>query len=265
MRRVFAALLLGAAATLAGCAAIGVPTVRTETERLEVARRLAKDREYLNAIEQLKIYVERNGGSAQVDEAIYLLGECYLKTKDYANAGVEFERLMRDFPESDSSAAAAFSMGEAYRGQSRPPDFDQDYTMKALEQWERYLRDYPYHWRVPEAEQRVAEFRTQLAKKALNTADLYLKLRQVEPARLYYQRVEQEFGDTPVVGDAMIGLARCDALAGRHAEAVAYLKDIEQRFAGQPLGARAARERQRIERLGPIKPQHETHRIPDQP
>src|SRR5262245_41304556 len=232
MRRVTAALLLCAAASLyalslAGCAAVSMPAIHSEPERLQVARKLAKDREYTSAIEQLKIYVERNAGSAHVDEAIYLLGECYLKSKDFPNAAVEFERLQRDFPESDSSAAAAFGLAEAQYGQSRPPDFDQEFTSKALEQWEHYRRDYPYHWLVPKAEERIAKARLQLATKLLNNADLYLKLSQIEPARIYYQQVEAEYSDTPLLGNAMIGQARCFALEGKTAESIAYLKDME--------------------------------------
>src|SRR5262245_19167718 len=245
MRRVTAALLLCAAASLyalslAGCAAVSMPAIHSEPERLDVARKMAKDRDYTAAIEQLKIYVERNAGSAHVDEAIYLLGECYLKSKDFPNAVVEFERLQRDFPESDSSAAAAFRLAEALYGQSRPPDFDQEFTNKALEQWEHYRRDYPWHWLVPEAEKRVAKCRAQLASKLLNNADLYLKLRQIEPARVYYKQVEEEYSDTPMVGNAMLGVAYCDARAGRTADAIAYLKDMEVRFKGQPLGDKAA-------------------------
>src|SRR5262249_49382364 len=125
------------ALALAGCAAVSMPAVHSEPERLALAQRLVREREGADAIELLQTYIERNAGSAQVDQAIYLLGECYLKTKDYPNAAVEFERLQNDFPESDSSAAGAFGLGEALYGQSRPPDFDQDYTTKALEQWQR--------------------------------------------------------------------------------------------------------------------------------
>ena len=46
-------------------------------------------------------------------------------------------------------------------------------------------------------------------------------------------------------------------------DAIAYLKDMETRFAGQPLGQRAARERSRIEHMGSVKPPKETHRIPE--
>ena len=270
MRRVSAALPLRAAVplvalVLAGCAAVSMPTVHSEPERLEVARRLARERDYLNAIELLKTYIDRNVGSARVDDAIYLLGDCYLKTKDYPGAAVQFERIGRDFPESDSSAAASFGLGEALYGQSRPADFDQDYTKKALEQWERYRREYAWHWRVPQADERIAKCRTQLALKMLHNARLYLKLRQIQAARVYFQVVVQDYGDTPLIGDALIGSAQCDALEGHTAEAIAALKDLEAQFKGQPLGASAARERARIERMGTVKPQRETHRIPENP
>ena len=97
------------------------------------------------------------------------------------------------------------------------------------------------------------------------TGLLYVKLRQVEPARVYFRKVEQEYGDTPQVGDALIGLARCEALEGRKAEAIALLKDLETRFPGQPLGARAGRERARIERMKAPRPAGEAHRVPEPP
>jgi len=270
MRRVPATLLRRLAApllalALAGCAASVLPAVHSETERLELARRLVRKRDWTNAIELLKTYIDRNSGSAQVDEAVYLLGECYLGSKDYANAAVEFERLQRDYPESDSSAAAAFRLGEALFGQSRPPDFDQEYTTRALEQWERYRRGYPGHWLQAEADRRIATCRARLASKLVHTGLLYLKLRQIEPARVYFRRVEQDYADTPVVGDALIGLARCDALEGRRAEAIALLKDLETRFSGQPLGTRAARERARVERMKAAGPAGEANRVPEAP
>jgi outer membrane protein assembly factor BamD len=257
--------LVLAALALAGCAASTLPHVTSDAERLEAARRLAKDREWLAAIDALKTYIERNAGSASVDEAIYLLGDCYLRSKDYTNAVVEFERLQRDYPESDSSAAGAFRLGEALFGQSRPVDFDQDFTVRALSQWVSYRRDYPGHWLNDEADRRIAMCRARLATKLINTAELYLKLREFKAARVYFRRVEQEFSDTPLLGDALLGLARCEALEWKYDEALAILRDIEERFAGAPLGVHAGRERARIERMKKLKPPRQAQRLPDSP
>ena len=238
-------LLLGLLG-LAGCGAGVLPAIHSEPERLQVARRLFERREWSQAAELFKTYIANNAGSADVDQAIYLLGESYLKMKDWPSAEIEFERLLRDYPESDSSGSASFRLGEAYYGQSRGPDFDQEYTQKALDQWETYRRSYPDHWLQPEAERRIAKARQRLAAKVLSSGNLYLKLRLAEPARVYFQRVLDEYGDTPQAGEATLGIALADAIAGKKHQAVERLREIERRFPGQPIAARAAKERARL-------------------
>ena len=247
----FAALLLlgllGLTAVLAGCGAGVLPSVRSEPERLALAERLAQKREYSTAIELLKVYIASNAGSANVDNAIYLLGDCYLKTKDWSSASLEFERLLRDFPESDSGASASFRLAESYYGQSRSSDFDQVFTVKGEEQWQSYLRDNPGHWLNPEARRRILLAHVRLATKLTHTGNLYLKMNQLKPARIYFERVEREYPDTPLLADAWVGMAKCDVREGHKAEAVERLKQVEAQFAGRPVADRAARERARLQ------------------
>lgn len=236
------------ALAVAGCGGHVLPEIHSESERLPLARRLIADEDYTNAIELLKSYTASAGGSADVDEAIVLLGQCYVHTRDYPLAVVEFERVLRDYPESDSSGAAAFGLGEAYFGQARKPDFDQEYTVKALEQWQSYLRGFPGHWLNGEAEKKILEARTRLARKLNGTGALYLKLRFYEPSRIYYQRVIDEYGDTNAAADAYLGVALAEAGAGKRDLAIAALREVETRYPGQPVAQQAARERQRLER-----------------
>lgn len=243
-----AALSLSLAAALVGCAGSVLPVVRSEAERLTVARSLMEQKKWVSATEMLKGFVDNNAGSADVDQAIYLLGECYLRTKEWASAGVEFERLTRDYPESDSTPAAAFRLGEALYGQARPADFDQEYTNKALDQWQSYLRTYPGHWLNAEAERRIALAQGRIGSKLLDTGRLYLKLKLAGPARVYFQRVDQDYGDTALGSEARVGLALCDALQGQRDKALEELRQVETQSAGQPAAAQAARERARLER-----------------
>ena len=236
------------AGLLAGCAAGSLPSVHSEPERLALAGRLAAKRDFTDAIELLKTYIDNNGGSAEVDHAVMLLGECYLGTREWASAAVQFERLLREFPESDSSAGASYRLGEAYYGQSRPPDFDQEHTLKAVEQWHAYLAAYPGHWANAEADHRVQLARMRLATKWVNDGNLYFKMGQIGPARVYYRRVEETFSDLPQLGDAWFGMARCDAHDRDYPAALARLKQIEDRFAGRPIAVYAARERARLTR-----------------
>ena len=233
---------------LAGCGGSVLPQIHSEQERLDVAKRMVDKKEYIQAIELLKQYVANNVGSADVDEALYLLGLTELRIKDWTASQLDFERLLRDYPESDSSASAQFRLGEALYGQARGPDFDQEYTEKALEQWQRYQREYPGHWLQVEADRKVAHARSRLADKYLKNARLYMKLSLPEPARVYYSRVVNEFPESPQAGVATIELALAEAEAGLKQEAIDRLRRVEQEFPGQPIAQRAAYERARLEK-----------------
>jgi len=246
--RLAAGLLVTAlAVAIGGCAAGIATSIHSEPERLALARRLSAKGDCQQAVLLLRTYVERNVGGAEVDEAIYELGSCELQIKEWASAALDFERLLRDYPESDSAASASFRLGQAYYGQARPVDFEQEETRKALDQWERYRRTYPGHWLNAEADRSIAMARHKLARKLADTGLLYYKLKLAEPARIYYQRIVDEYADTAVLGDALIGLAMTDALEGRKSEAIAQLKAIEAQFPDQPIGHRAARERSHLE------------------
>ena len=246
-RGVLALLALGAALALAGCAAGNVPAITSEADRLREARAALEREQYALAGELLRTYIAYNQGSAEVDEAIHLLGESLLGSKEWAMAAVEFERVLRDYPESDSAAASAFGLGEAYWGQARGPDFDQEFTVKALEQWQRYRRLHPGHWRAARADERILGARTRLATKLVHTGELYVRLRKDGPAREYFQRVLDEFGDTAVAAEARLGLARIEGRSGDRAAAVEALRALEAAHPGTELAREAARERRRLE------------------
>ncbi len=239
---------LALAAVLGGCAAGSLPTVHSEPERLTLARKMMAKSDYTDAIELLKTYIDNNAGSLEVDHAVMQLGDCYLETKQWASAGVQFERLLREFPESDSSASASYRLGEAYYGQSRPPDFDQENTVKALDQWRVYLTTYPGHWANDRARHDMQIARMRLATKLVNAGNLYVKLRLPTPARVYFTKVEAEFDDLPELGDAWVGMARCDVLENKKDAAIQRLKQVEKRFAGRPIALVAATERARLAR-----------------
>ena len=244
------AAAVGLALLTAGCGASVVPEVHSESDRLAVARRMMDEKRWPSAIELLTAYQRDNAGSANVDVATYLLGVCYLRNHDWPLASTEFERMMRDYPESDSTPSASYRLGEALFSQARPPDFDQEYTNKAIEQWRLYLERYPGHWLNAEAQKQLDLARSRLALKLTETGELYLKLKLPRPARTYFEMVERDYVDTLLLGRALLGQAMCDALLGEVQPAIARLRDIEMRFAGQEVAVRAARERVRLEHKG---------------
>lgn len=240
--------MLAVAALLAGCASTTIPPVHSEPERLSLARRMMDQRRWASAIELLKGYVQNNAGSADVDQARYLLGVSYLRNREFTLAGGEFEQMIREYPESDSTPSASFRLGEALFAQARQPDFDQEFTRKAIDQWHAYLETYPGHWLNAEAGRQLDLARSRIATKLLGTGNLYLSLRLPGPARAYFGRVTSDYNDTLLMPQALMGLALCDAIDGRRAEAIAQLKELESRYPGSAVASQAARERARLER-----------------
>lgn len=224
-----------------GCGGSVLPQVHDEAGRLDLARRLYAKGDAGLAVEALAPFSTSGSGAANVDEAVYLLGLCHLKMKDYSAAQADFERMMRDYPESDSAPSAAFRQGEALWGQSRGPDFDQEFTLRALDQWMTFRRDHPDHWLASEATKRIAEARARLATKLYRTGDLYVKLKEFEAARGYFHDVLTEYSDTPLYGDAMIGWAISSARLGERDTAMALLRNMHDEYQGTELGTRAER------------------------
>ncbi len=264
-RPVSALLLVMVLAMLAGCGAGVLPQIHDERGRLELARRLYDKGDYHLAVEVLAPYSTSGSGSADVDEAVYLLGLCHLKTRDFPTAQADFERLTRDYPESDSAPSAAFRVGEAMWGQSRGPDFDQDHTLKALDQWMGFRRDHPGHWLSAQAMRRIAEARVRLATKLYRTGDLYVKLKEYQPARNYFKNVLTEYSETPLYGDALLGWAVASARLGERDTALATLRDLEQQFPGQPLGLKAARTHADVLKWKPDRKPGRRRSVPNEP
>jgi outer membrane protein assembly factor BamD len=242
------AVLAGLAGLLAGCGASTIPAVHSEPERLTLGRRALLDREYNVALELLKSYVANNAGGADVDLAIEMLGEANLRIKEWAEAQTQFERVLRDYPESDSAATASFLLAEALWGQSRGPAYDQEFTRKALEQYQTYLGAYPGHRLNGAAEMSIQRAYERLASKLVEAGNLYVKLQRTGPAREYFRRALEEYPTTAAAAGAELGLALADARDGKLDEAMTALRALQARHGGQPAGVRAGKELARLER-----------------
>ncbi len=260
--------VLTLAALLGGCGGSVLPQIRNEGDRLEVARRLYAMGEYATVVDVLSNYVTTGTGNADIDQAVYLLGKAYLGQKEWASAQAQFERIGRDYPESDSANAAAYRLGVALYGQSRGPDFDQENSLKALTQWETLVQAAPDDPYAALAKLRIAEGRSRLAHKLWRNGDVYVKLKLYEPAKVYYGSVIRDYPDTPEYGDALIGNAVADAKLGRRDTAIVVLENLSKEFAGRPLGERAAKTLAKVRKWPPegdVK--HRRHRTvePSQP
>lgn len=220
-----ALLVLG----LAGCAGTGdglqVPPGMGDA--LEASRAAVAGESYQTAVTRLLEFLRQNPGSSLVDEANFLLGRSYLGIKDRVQAADYFQRILRDFPESKFGPDAAYYLALSYDGLARGAQLDQDWTDRALSAYGAFLVNHPEHPRVAEARERIRALDDRLARKSLDSADLYMRMRAWESARIYYQKVIDEHPLSRVLCEARLGLAGATIRLVRHEEAVAILEAMQ--------------------------------------
>src|SRR5262245_1640813 len=141
--------LLGLAAS--GCGSASRPVAAaTPQDQLRLAQLRYDRREYLESIELAKGYIQFHAGASDLDEAHFLLGMCYVQRKEWPLAAGEFLIVTSEFPDSPRAGDAHYWLAMSYWRQARGPSFDQDYTRRAIAQWDRFLQLFPDH---PKAEE----------------------------------------------------------------------------------------------------------------
>lgn len=192
VRGILAVVLIGL-----GCAyARDSKPPESPEEEFALARKECEEGHYYDAVQQLTAFLDKHPGSVLVDQAIYFLGQAYMGQKDWILAATEFERLVRDFPDSRYACDAEFDLGYCYWREAKPAVFDQEQTDDAVAQLHRFRGRCPDHPRTAAADSLLGLARDRLAEKRYRTAELYKRMGQGESGIIYCNLVIEEYGDT---------------------------------------------------------------------
>lgn len=222
--------LMLVAALLAGCGG-SLKEQKAGVADYERGKAAFDRSDWFDAIADLKSYVEQYPGTEKTDDALYYLGEAYLRNKDYALASGQFDRLIRDFPQSPYQPDALFLLARCDDLSSRPSLLDQTETLRAIDRYRQFLDAHPQHAKSAEARGRVAFLRARLAEKRFRNGRLYAKHHHDAAAMFYLEGVLNEYGDTRWAGDAALVLSDVYLRQGKRADAIAALRRIPQDLA----------------------------------
>ena len=209
-RRLVLRITLGFTCLLAaGCATGGGRPLAppSGTDQLRVARLRYEQKDYTEAVELLKGYIQYQSGASDLDEAHFLLGMTYTQQREWPLATGEFLIVTSEFPETPRLADAHYWLAISYWKQTRGAPYDQDLTRRAIAQMERFLALYPDHPKVEEIKTLRLQGRSRLAEKAVRNGELYIKLRQWAPARYYFELVRRDYPESHWAQDALAGQA----------------------------------------------------------
>ncbi|MFQ3599154.1 MAG: outer membrane protein assembly factor BamD [Chloroherpetonaceae bacterium] len=129
--------LLGACTSSKTDESMSLPVVFRE------AQKLYDEEDYLGAQLELSKLTYTSRATEYEDDVQFLLGMSYFKSDQFLLAIDAFQTLMRNVPSSPYAQEAYFQIAECYYKMSPEPQLDQDYTRRAIIQYQGYIDTYP--------------------------------------------------------------------------------------------------------------------------
>lgn len=144
--------------------------------KYETAIKYYNEQEYYEAQQLLESIVTIYRGTEKSENIIYYLAMSYYNQNDYMYAGYYFNNFSSSFPTSVRLEECMFQTGYCYYRQSPKYSLDQEYTQKAIEQFELFISKFPDSDKKQTAADYIKELTIKLQKKAYENAILYEKL-----------------------------------------------------------------------------------------
>jgi len=179
----------------------------TASEYFKYAKEMYDDEDYFDAVNELTVVSLRFPGSSVSDSAQYYLGMCHFQMSEYIISASEFNKLIEEMPKSPLVPEAQLMLGQSYYELSPRAELDQEYTEKAIREYQTFLEDFPTHSKKEEVEQKLLGLREKLAEKQWRNAEIYRKMGEYSASIIYYDLVLSSYYDTEFADDAQFGKA----------------------------------------------------------
>ena len=221
----------------------------------------AKDKfdrgKYLDASTEFSVIVLKFSGNPVVDDAQYYLAESHFKQKEYLIAIAEYQKLINDYPQSAYAPIAQFKIGMSYYKMAFRPSLDQDFTKKAIRQFQNYMDENPRHDLIENAKKLQHEMRERLAEKKMIGADTYRKMGVYDSAEKYYDIIINEYYDTAIVAEAMYQKGVVQLKQKKYVEAQSTFAVFLEKYPDSPNIEKVKRQIERLtEKLKDSQPNH---------
>lgn len=260
VRRGSIVLLAAVALLLSGCSSGESTKAMTVEERFSHAKALFDKENYLDAINEFTVITLQYQGSTYAADAQYYLGECRLQREEYLLAAFEYMVVKRNYPASPRVPDALYKLAFSYYKLSPKSSLDQQYTKRALDEFQSFVEYYPSHAMAVDAETRIKELNTRMAKKQYDTARLYAIMEYYRAALFYYDDVIEKYHDTEYAPLAYIDKVDLLVSRDRYKDASVEVNRFLEHYPNSVLRGRMEKFKTEIDEV--LKPRSRTLETP---
>jgi outer membrane protein assembly factor BamD len=215
---------------IAGCGSNEATKQLSAEERYELGMKAFKDEDFLTAIEEFKVVSLQYQGSNVADSAQFYMAESRYLREEYILAAFEYDILLRTMPSSTLISRARFRRATCFYQLSPKSILDQNYSRKAIDEYQAFLEYHPTDTLVSLAEQRINELNTKLAGKDFENGITYMHMEYYKAATYYFDVVLDKYHDTQYAEPAL--LKKAEALTNRkkYAEAKEAVEKFREKY-----------------------------------
>ena len=196
------------ALSIAGCAGHGKISYLSPQEAYDKGMVEYEAGRYSRAAQYFRGVFDFGRTVAVAADAQLMLARSYRGNEEFLLAGDEYLRFTDMYRTDPRVADAAFERAMSHFEQSPNFELDQSPTDRSIEQFSLYLQRYPGHDSVETAVSRVNQLREKLAYKQYFNAQQYERRGLFEAAGLSYEVVFDQYPETPLADDALLGAIR---------------------------------------------------------
>lgn len=147
---------------------------------------------------------------APMSETYHLmLADYFYQQENYDQARQEYERFIETYPKSKSAHIAVFHRAITYLVEYQGDEYDPVALDMAQKQFETYLENYPSEKMSAETKIKLSHIKSLRAKRDLKVAKHYLKTNKKQAAKVYLQRIIDEYPQTQWTKEAKGLLKDC--------------------------------------------------------
>ncbi|MDR2459075.1 MAG: outer membrane protein assembly factor BamD [Holosporales bacterium] len=192
---------------------------KSAEEIFALGQKAMNEKRYSDAVKLFEELEKLHPYSKLTMRAQLLAGECNYYSKKFDEAIASFEEFVKAHPTHKSVPYALYMVGFINYKQMPIIERDQDYTIEALEYFNRLREEYPSSEYSTKAEKMVAELREHLAGREVYVAKYYMKRKSYAAAIGRLNTVVESYAGIAHVPEAMHRLVECYIAIGTMAEA----------------------------------------------
>jgi outer membrane protein assembly factor BamD len=125
--------------------------------------------------------------------AQFMIAQCYKKSEQYDEAKGAFQKLIDEYPESALLDKAKYEVAQSTYLASLKPDYDQELTDDAIEEFKKIAGEKDASTVSEEAKDALSLLENKKAESLFNVAKFYEKQKRYKSARVYYEELMRKY------------------------------------------------------------------------